>query len=190
MSAHLIKLPEPLSSLPAIRHPHTEYTLADAVEMVVGNCRLFGRAEPVSLQQVRDELERMHAEVSHTWLTVRAGLDVLDAALDGKDLNVGNRICQPNTVERVVPLEIVDASEVMRIAKLVEPAVRGEMTYDELRDELEMPDLTDDEIEVRLGVPCSPDLVEVSAYGFACYVFTRTHQEQAAKPDGASRPGC
>ena len=182
MSQHLVSVPESLAHLPEITHPHAEYKLADAVELVVGHCRLFGRQEPSSLAEVRVELERLHAEVSHTWLTVNAALDVVEAAIDGKDLSASNRICPNPPQVTVQPLEVVDAADVARIAKLVEPALRGQMSYDELREELDLPDLTDDEIDERLGLPCAPDLVEVSAYGFACYVFTRQRQDRASAP--------
>lgn len=91
------------AKLPVIQHPYTDYSLGDAVALAVNNARTFGRKEPVTLLEVRDYILDMQRRTDHQWLTgfeVRmypclltyAALDVLDAAIDGRDIAKNSRI--------------------------------------------------------------------------------------------------
>ncbi len=80
-----------LQSLPDVRHPYTEYTLADAVKLALSNAQLFEHKVPASLEEVRAYFHEMVARSGHNWLTGAAALDVLDAAIDGKDIAENGR---------------------------------------------------------------------------------------------------
>lgn len=75
-----------------IKHPHTNYSLGEAVALAVNNAKTFGRKVPVSLREVRDYIADMAQRTDHQWLTGYAALDVLDAAIDGKDISKANRL--------------------------------------------------------------------------------------------------
>lgn len=80
--------------LPVIQHPHTNYSLGDAVALAVNNARTFGRKEPATLLEVRDyilDMERPRDHLTPKWLGY-AALDVLDAAIDGRDIAKNSRI--------------------------------------------------------------------------------------------------
>lgn len=73
-------------NLPEVKHPFTQYSLADAVSLAVGNAQTFFHPVPVTLEQVREHIQGMMDRSGHNWLTGYAALDVLDAAIDGKNL--------------------------------------------------------------------------------------------------------
>lgn len=75
-----------LSNLPDIKHPYTDYSLIEAVNLAVENAKMFDRKVPQSLEAVRDYINDMASRSGHNWMTGAAALDVLDAAIDGKDL--------------------------------------------------------------------------------------------------------
>lgn len=49
--------------------------------------------EPKNLIEVRETIEDMAKRASHLWCTGMAALDVLDAAIDGRDLRQSCRLC-------------------------------------------------------------------------------------------------
>lgn len=73
-------------NLPEVKHPFTQYSLADAVRLAVSNAQTFDRPIPETLEQVRGHIQAMADRSGHNWLTGYAALDVLDAAIDGKNL--------------------------------------------------------------------------------------------------------
>ena len=72
--------------VPEFAHPYTNYTVADAVDLVESTTRLFGGDMPKSLQDVRTRIVGMLQRCKHQWITGYAALDVLDAVIDGHDL--------------------------------------------------------------------------------------------------------
>lgn len=74
-----------------VRHPYTKYSLSDAVELAVSSAKVFERPIPKTLEQVREHIKGMADRSGHNWLTGAAALDVLDAAIDDKDLSAGCR---------------------------------------------------------------------------------------------------
>lgn len=76
-----------LKNLPDIKHPFTKYALSDAVELAVSNAEMFKHKVPTTLEEVRSYISDMQSRAGHQWLTGYAALDVLDAAIDGKDIN-------------------------------------------------------------------------------------------------------
>lgn len=74
-----------------VRHPYTRYCLSDAVELAVLSAKAFERPIPKTLEQVREHIKGMADRSGHNWLTGAAALDVLDAAIEGKDLQAGCR---------------------------------------------------------------------------------------------------
>lgn len=82
-----------LDALPVIRHPYAEYGLDDAVRLAVDTKRMRMEPEPKTLIEVRETIEDMAKRASHLWCTGMAALDVLDAAIDGRDLRQSCRLC-------------------------------------------------------------------------------------------------
>lgn len=74
-----------VDALPSVSHPYTEYTLQDAVRLAVSNRQLQLLAPPTSLAEVRLVIQGM-VDRGGVWMTGMAALDVLDAAIDGRDL--------------------------------------------------------------------------------------------------------
>lgn len=75
-----------VNNLPLVKHPYTQYTLADAVSLAVENAKTFDRKVPQNLEEVREYIKDMASRSGHNWMTGAAALDVLDAAIDGKNL--------------------------------------------------------------------------------------------------------
>jgi hypothetical protein len=75
-----------------IQHPYTKYSLGEAVAWAINNAQLFGRTKPSTLIEVRDYCLKIQSRMDHQWLTGYAVLDVLDAAIDGRDLKSNSRI--------------------------------------------------------------------------------------------------
>ena len=78
-----------------VRHPFTNYSLGDAIALAINNAKTFGRKSPTSLREVRDYIAGLMQRTDHQWLTGYAALDVLDAAIDGKDIRQNHRFPQP-----------------------------------------------------------------------------------------------
>lgn len=72
---------------PEVKHPFTDYTLAEAVKLAVGHAEAFFHKRPETLVEVRAYIQGMTDRVNHNWLTGAAALDVLDAAIDGVELS-------------------------------------------------------------------------------------------------------
>lgn len=80
-----------MATLPAVAHPYTEYTLHDAVRLAVSNRQLQILPPPANLEEAREVIRAMAAR-GGVWITGMAALDVLDAAIDGRDLTQSCRI--------------------------------------------------------------------------------------------------
>lgn len=81
-----------LGDLPAIKHPYTEYSLAEALGLAVGHRQLCLKPAPTSLEEAREVIREMADVSGFNWITGKAALDVLDAAIDGRDLTNDNRL--------------------------------------------------------------------------------------------------
>lgn len=70
---------------PNITHPYSKYSLAEAVALAKNSASL--NDEPIeSLGTARTEIKRVMSACGHNWITGHVALDVLDAAIDGRDL--------------------------------------------------------------------------------------------------------
>lgn len=72
--------------LPDIQHPYSQYTLKDAVHLAVSNAQAFDHPVPATLPEVRDHIKAMAQRSGHNWITGAVALDVLDAAIDNRNL--------------------------------------------------------------------------------------------------------
>jgi hypothetical protein len=63
------------------------------VRLAVANRQLQQLAPPASLVEVREVIQDM-ANRGGLWMTGMAALDVLDAAIDGRDLRQSCRFCR------------------------------------------------------------------------------------------------
>lgn len=82
-----------LNDLPDVQHPYVDYSLKNAVSLARTNAQTFERKVPETLEEVREYIDEMAARSGFNWLTGAAALDVLDVAIDGKDLSKGCRYC-------------------------------------------------------------------------------------------------
>lgn len=78
-------------SLPNLTHPFTEFCLADAVALANNNRRLNMLPEVTTLSEARSVVEDINSRTDHVWMTGLAALDVLDAAIDNRDLLQSSR---------------------------------------------------------------------------------------------------
>ncbi len=69
-----------------------DYSLADAVRLANTEQSLGFQPKVTSLAQAREVIKARFKTVTHNWITGCCALDVLDAAIDGRDLKVDNRI--------------------------------------------------------------------------------------------------
>ena len=76
-----------------LKHPLEDYCLADAVRLANAEQSICLKPNVTSLIQAREVVKAMFKSMSHTWITGCCALDVLDAAIDGRDLKTDNRIC-------------------------------------------------------------------------------------------------
>lgn len=76
--------PESLKNLPAVKHPYTEFTLEDAIDIAVNNRNLCRQPMPTDLQGVRKVILDIQEAAGFNWITGMAALDVLDVAISGK----------------------------------------------------------------------------------------------------------
>lgn len=75
-----------------IQHPYTDFSLGQTIALAVNNAKAFFRKEPKNLQEVRDYFQDQITRVGHQWITGYAALDLLDAAIDGKDIRKNSRL--------------------------------------------------------------------------------------------------
>lgn len=78
---------------PNVRHPYDSYCLADAIRLANAGRALNCEPPVTSLEQAREIVRSMASSARHTWITGYCALDVLDAAIDGRDLRIDNRLC-------------------------------------------------------------------------------------------------
>lgn len=81
-----------MSSLACVRHPFADYTLTDAVKLANNNRNLNLMAPVATLTEARDVVQDMHSRAGSTWITGMAALDVLDAAIENRDLRASCRL--------------------------------------------------------------------------------------------------
>lgn len=76
-----------------VSHPYSAYKLSDAVRLAQGIASI--RSEKVnSLLGARALIESSARNAGHNWITGAVALDVLDAAIDGRDLLEDCRIVE------------------------------------------------------------------------------------------------
>lgn len=75
-----------MASLPDIRHPYADYSIAEAVQLAITHRDLCLLPKPTTLQEAREVVRSMAVRAPFNWLTGLAALDLLDAAIDGRDL--------------------------------------------------------------------------------------------------------
>ncbi|HBO2935084.1 TPA: hypothetical protein L4R50_000078 [Pseudomonas aeruginosa] len=75
-----------------IQHPFADYTLTDAVRLANNN-RSLNLLPPVqTLSEARDVVQHMATHAGFTWITGMVALDVLDAAIENRDLRASCRL--------------------------------------------------------------------------------------------------
>ena len=75
-----------------VRHPFADYSLSDAVKLADSN-RSLNLLPPVeSLAEAREVVQGMSSRAGGTWTTGMAALDVLDAAIENRDLRASCRL--------------------------------------------------------------------------------------------------
>lgn len=77
---------------PEIKHPYAEYKLSDAVLLARHTANLRNCKPVHSLIDAREVIKEASARSQHLWITGNCALDVLDAAIDGKDLSLRSRL--------------------------------------------------------------------------------------------------
>lgn len=82
----------PLSEIQDVRHPYTDYRLKEAIDLAQQHARTFDNPVPETMEEVRVYIKEMASHAGHIWITGMAALDLLDMAIDGRDLLAGNRI--------------------------------------------------------------------------------------------------
>lgn len=81
-----------LSGVTNVRHPFADYTLTDAVRLANNN-RSLNLLPPVqSLGEAREVVQHMASHAGFTWITGMVALDVLDAAIENRDLRASCRL--------------------------------------------------------------------------------------------------
>lgn len=77
---------------PNIKHPFSEYTLSDAVALAKQTADMRGDPALTDLIDARNVIQQAVKRADHHWITGYTALDVLDAAIDGRDLNSSSRL--------------------------------------------------------------------------------------------------
>lgn len=77
---------------PDIKHPYKEYRLSDAVQLAVSLASLRRQAPVTSLHLAREVVQDELSIVACSWITGYVAMDVLDAAIDGRDLHNDSRL--------------------------------------------------------------------------------------------------
>ncbi len=75
-----------------VRHPFADYSLSDAVALANNNRNLNLMPPIESLAEAREVVQAMSSRSSGTWITGMAALDVLDAAIENRDLRASCRL--------------------------------------------------------------------------------------------------
>ncbi|BDT74117.1 hypothetical protein os4_36700 (plasmid) [Comamonadaceae bacterium OS-4] len=75
-----------------IKHPFANYKLSDAVLLARHTAHLRNCKPLHSLVDAREVIQTAASSAGHLWITGNCALDVLDAAIDGKDLQIRNRL--------------------------------------------------------------------------------------------------
>lgn len=81
-----------INELLSLQHPHAQFTVRNAIELAVKASEEEQKPQPRTLRQVRDAIQARCDGLPHIWLTGMAALDVLDAAIDGRDLAESSRL--------------------------------------------------------------------------------------------------
>ena len=81
-----------MKALLELQHPHAQFTVRDAVELAQGACAEDQKPRPRTLREVRAAIQVRSDGLPHIWLQGMAALDVLDAAIDGRDLAESSRL--------------------------------------------------------------------------------------------------
>lgn len=75
-----------------VHHPFADFSLSDAVKLANSN-RSLNLLPPVeSLTEVQEEVRGMYGRSGGTWITGMAALDVLDAAIENRNLRESCRL--------------------------------------------------------------------------------------------------
>lgn len=85
-----IRLMSEVEIMSAIKHPHSSYTLLDAVDLCVNHAKTSSNLPPSTFEGARDYIERMRTDLP--WLETECALDLFDAVIDGRDLRTDCRI--------------------------------------------------------------------------------------------------
>lgn len=75
-----------------VRHPFANYSLSDAVKLADSNRNLNLLPPVESLAEAREVVQGMSNRAGGTWITGMAALDVLDAAIENRDLRASCRL--------------------------------------------------------------------------------------------------
>lgn len=75
-----------------IKHPYADYKLSNAVALAKQLDSSAFDAPTASLVDARDVIAHVVAQIQHQWITGYCALDVLDAAIDGRDLTTNCRL--------------------------------------------------------------------------------------------------
>jgi hypothetical protein len=78
--------------VPEIKHPYADYSLTDALHLASGHQSLCLKPAPTTLEEAREVVKEMEVRCGFNWITGKTALDVLDAAIDGRDLTQSSRM--------------------------------------------------------------------------------------------------
>lgn len=81
-----------MSNVANIHHPFADYTLADAVKLANNNRNLNLLPPVESLSEAREVVQAMVNRAGFLWITGMAALDVLDAAIENRELDESCRL--------------------------------------------------------------------------------------------------
>ena len=81
-----------LSGRQDLGHPHFNYKLSDAIQLARNVSDLRLQSAPQSLQEVRALVADLVGNSGFNWITGQAALDLLDAAIDGRNLLNDSRL--------------------------------------------------------------------------------------------------
>lgn len=102
--------------VPEIKHPYADYTLTDALHLATGHRNLCLKPAPTTLEEAREVVKEMDDRSGFNWITGKTALDVLDAAIDGRDLTQSSRmIFRESKDHKAVDAEVAD-SHAMQLA--------------------------------------------------------------------------
>lgn len=90
-TAGLVDLDD-LGNLSQLKHPFADYSLENAVQLAIDTQGILMKPAPTNLAEVREVIAGMEKRATRPWVTGMAALDVLDAAIDGRDLSQSCRL--------------------------------------------------------------------------------------------------